>query len=208
VVELELFFEGKTDRSLFRRLLNHSQVEGVVFYEPKTEDQGGKDWLKTNVAQLLKQSRALRFGLVLDGDDDPAAAWQRWRDALNQADVPVVDKQDLPADYPNGGFNQGNFGIWMITPDLGLPGDLESLKVRLIQPGDKILGPAQEAVRREPELLKKVSKAVFGTWLAWQRRGAGMVEAEAWLDNLLKIDGETAQDFVAWVQRLVNTPAE
>lgn len=205
--KLQIFVEGSTDRSLFRKILDHHQVEGVVFYEPKSEDAGGKDWLRTNLGRLLKEGNAERFGLVLDADRDAAAKWQSIAGAMRKIAIPVVDGNDLPATYPANGLVNGNFGVWIVNPSSDLPGDLEGLKLSLAQ-NDNVLQPAKAAVAREPELLTKTSKAVFGTWLAWQRKGAGMVEAEAWKEGLLQIDGTIANDFVAWVRRLLNSPAE
>ena len=205
--KLQIFLEGSTDRAFFRKILNHHQVEGVIFYEPKSEDAGGKDWLRKNLSRLLKEGNAERFGLVLDADHDAAAKWQSIAAAMRKIAISVVDGDDLPAAYPASGFVDGNFGVWIVDPASDLPGDLESLKLSLVQ-SDDVLEPAKAAVAREPQLLTKTSKAVFGTWLAWQRKGAGMVEAEAWTEKLLQIEGAIATDFVAWVRRMLSSPAE
>lgn len=204
---LQIFVEGKTDRELFRRILNHHQVEGVVFFEPKSEDAGGEGWLRKNLSRLLKEGNAERFGLVLDADRDTAAKWQSIARALSKTAISVVDAHDLPTAYPAGGFVNGNFGVWLVDPASDLPGDLESLKLSLVQ-SNHVLDPAKAAVAREPKLLTKTTKAILGTWLAWQRQGAGMVEAEAWTEGLLQIEGDVANDFVAWVKRLLSSPAE
>lgn len=192
---LRLITEGKTDRSLIRSLLIRHEIENVHILEPKIEEQGGYTWLRQNLSLFLKATDTQRFGIVVDTDGNRAARWQSLRDRLRELGVP-----DIPDNCPENGWHSAKHGVWLVHGADG-QGALEDLSLSLISPDDPVLPHARYAVTNAPEqLLTKKSKAVYGTWLAWQNAGAGMAEGVAKQSGKVNLDAPPAQAFVAWIK--------
>ncbi|HIC91689.1 MAG TPA: hypothetical protein EYP21_06455 [Syntrophaceae bacterium] len=119
-----LVVEGKDEELFFSGLINHLglaenlQVLGI----------GGKDKLRRNLKALKSApnfAQVVSLGLVRDADENPAAALQSVRDALQAENLPAP----MHPMEPVGNSPQVTI---MILPDESTPGMLEDLCLRAV----------------------------------------------------------------------------
>ena len=209
--KLRLITEGKTDRTLLESLLAHTQRQ-IEIPQLAPKDDGGYDWLikRGNLDTFLGAGDAERFGVIVDADTNPLARWESLRNRLVEF---AFDADQLPKNLPTDGLvatfpKKRPLGVWLM-PDNGSPGNVEDFFTSLIGPNDALLPQAKKCVGALPvELLPESgrAKAVYRTWLAWQKRGDGMSPKTAFAAKLY--DSSKAESFLTWIQRLLDTPPE
>ena len=211
--KLRLITEGKTDRTLLESLLDH-KTRGIDIprLAPKDDpDAGGYEWLvKVGNLDAFLATDSERFGIIVDADLNASDKWRSLRDRLISYGF---DESQLPASIGADGLAmtfqaKRPLGVW-IMPDNLSQGNVEDFFTKLIKPGDQLLDQAKKCVGGLPgQLLPDTgrSKAVYRTWLAWQKGGDGMSPQTAFHAN--RYDAAKAEAFLAWIDRLLRTPAE
>lgn len=203
-----LWVEGKDDSAVVQSLLNQHAVP-VVF--SVAEQVGVDELLATFFAELRVAGRE-RFGIVVDGNGDPAARWDSIRSTLvhegYEAPPIRLGAGGFVIDGPRG---RPVFGAW-IMPDNASAGALEDFAASLVPDADPLWKRAREAVDSIPEAERRFSpthrsKAHIHTWLAWQA-GPGSPMGQAITKGDLDAHAPPAAAFVAWLMRLfVDEPA-
>ena len=147
----------------------------------------------------------LRFGIVVDADDDPERRWNEIRRESKKAGVVLPDSPPVTGLIVPGITPDRRFGVWMM-PDNQLPGRLEDFLQQLIPSGDPLWSHAQGstiAARSLGAAFKPshLGKAQFRTWLAWQEQ-PGLPPGLALHRKFLAADSAPALRFLAWFKRL------
>jgi hypothetical protein len=213
MVELQLITEGRTDRTLLENLLDHlARGIDIPRFAPKDNpDAGGYNWLVQTgrLDSFLRVADIKRFGIVVDADRDAAAKWDSLRGRLIAFGYA---ESLLPRSLDSNGLvvklGTRPLGVWLM-PDNVSPGNVEDFFTSLIQPSDPLIHQARKCVGSiAAELIPESgrSKAIYRTWLAWQKGGDGMSPRTAHHANLY--DSAKAASFLRWIDRLLATPAE
>jgi hypothetical protein len=92
-------------------------------------------------------------------------------------------------------------GVWLM-PDNSRPGYIEHFLASMIDPSDRLWGPAQECVDRIPEEDRRYAaahshKAKVHTWLAWQEY-PGTRMPQAVVRNYVDVNCAAAETFLRW----------
>jgi len=206
-----LFVEGSDDLYVVIELVKAHGIawtgsDGRIPYAPRSEGHPGA--LRRAEAAVKGQSE--RVGLIVDGDEDPAARWAEvCRGFAAKLEPEELDALALPATYPAGGFvgspRQGHWlGIW-IMPDGRQPGAIESF-VQPLLPGDRLWDHAIHATLEARQhgagfADKDRLKAQLRTWLAWQAQ-PGVPYGQAIRSGYLRHDSPAAAALVDWFRRV------
>jgi len=153
-----LLGEGKEEVRFFSALMQYLGILDI-----QVEEYGGKNNLRNFLrTPILGFDKIGSLGITRDADDDPNAAFQSVRDALN------ISNRVSPS--VSGEFREGNprVGIY-IFPDGRSPGMLEDICLGAVLSTpefrcvDEYLKCVRSVVARQPNNL---SKARLSIWLA------------------------------------------
>jgi len=203
----ELLVEGTDEAKVIVELFN---TKGITRNFEMTDSSGYPKLRKGLPTKLKGLNHNDTLGIVVDADDSMASRWQSIRDVLGKNDYEVPKKLS-----PKGGIfpHTDDFptvGVWIMpnNTDEGMTEDFIQL---LIHENDQLIPIAREVLdkikRKKLEKFKPTyhSKALIHTWLAWQKI-PGTPLWQAIFKNYIDTDKQLCQDFIAWLQRLFNTP--
>jgi hypothetical protein len=155
-----LIVEGDEDKLFFEALIEHLRLPKI-----QVMSIGGKTQIRRNLKTLTISSgfSMVRFlQIIRDADEDPPAAFQSVRDALQAANLPVPDSPVVVAG------RQPSVAV-MILPDESTQGALEDLCLQAVAPDPAIACVKQYFLCLEQQglqLPKNVSKAKVHAFLA------------------------------------------
>ncbi len=207
----QLLVEGKDDESFIRGLLRRrgfvSNGDKLVKGEKIVTivDMKGFDKLITGVSTYLKPGDPI-LGIVFDLDQPNDRRWERLRGSLVR-----LRYEGLPERLPGEGLvhlSQGELpsvGVWGMPDNQGA-GSLEDLVLRSVaeQANEGVQHAGQVIAELPPAVKKfsdrKVSKATFHTWLAWQEE-PGMKMDVAIAKGLIDVETATPSRLGDWIER-------
>lgn len=202
-----LLVEGKDDEHVFYALFKYFKVPQAFEIKDKN---GISNLLDTLDVELLASDRK-HLGIVIDADSDLVARWQSLTTILRKAGYTKIPSSPDPAgtilDHPVQSLPK--VGIW-IMPDNILPGMLEDFVSFLVPLNDPLWDKASSCLNSLPESEKRFShihyaKAHIHTWLAWQE-DPGTPLGLAITKKYLDAGSPQAQKFIAWINRLFDSP--
>ncbi len=207
----ELLVEGDNDKHVIWALCEkHKVPETFDVKAPKNIGMRGDgiDALMEGIPLRLKQHGFQTLGIVMDADDNLQARWEKIKKVFQDSGY-----DDMPEKPAKEGFvktcpDKPDIGVW-IMPDNSLPGQLEDFVRHLVPKGDPLIGRAHEYVssvqseglNRYP--IHQSAKALICSWLACQKTPC-IPMGRAITANVLEHDGEIANRFVNWLNRLFN----
>ena len=196
-----LLVEGNDDEHVIRSLRERC----TAAREFSIEQKEGVERLLESIGVHLQQSGLKALGIVADANDNPRARWQRICGRLSSAGIVVP-----AAAEPGGTVIEGEVrvGVWLM-PDNQAPGELEDFVRRMIPEDDPVRPLAKryiEAIPSEHRKFrdKKTTRATVHAWLAARERPRPMGLAIKAGD--LRVDGKTARELVAWLERCFEHP--
>jgi len=163
-------------------------------------------------AQILRQRPTVDvIGVLLDADADLQARWDSIRQVLLGKSYQVTASPDSNGTLITGDGRNPTIGIWLMPDNETTPGMLEHFVEQLIPADDRLHVQAQhiiatieqQGINRYPLIHQK--KALIHTWLAWQEE-PGKPMGTAITATYLNHDADLCLRFVAWLNRLFNTP--
>ena len=202
-----LLAEGKDEVRTLPWLLEFAGIEWPTGEVPVfiREFDGVSNLLKAGVIEAeLKASGLSALGILIDGDDDPAARWEQLRSRLGS----LVD--GLPGALPATGViveptSGPRVGVWLM-PDNVRSGMLETLLLELRRVDPSLQTHAAAATKQARQLGAPFrdahhDKAELHTWLAWQDPPGRQLHDAVKL-RMLDAGAVKENGFVSWCRRL------
>jgi hypothetical protein len=200
-----ILVEGPDDKNVCRHLFSHHGLEAEI------KEKEGFSQLLGSLRVELRASDITHLAIIVDADVSLASRWQSLKGTLGNSQYQSIP----PAPPPEGAViiepNLPILGIW-IMPNNQTNGILENFVAQLIPEGDLLWLKAQAdvaAISIENCCFKSQDrpKAEICTWLAWQQE-PGVKMGAAINRGYLQAGSPTAQLFVAWIRRFLETPQE
>ena len=195
-----LLVEGIDDENVVWHICNRNKFEA-----PGIIDKKGFDKLVKSISIELKVSGRKAVGILVDANDDPKARWTSIIDKLLKVGITLPNHPD-----PNGTILVDTkvlprVGIWLM-PDNRIKGILEHFVEQMIPTNDPLWPRSCKYVDDIPETERKfkinnTQKAKIHAWLA-TRKNPGLRMGTAILAQDFEIDGDLAQTFFTWLQKL------
>ena len=195
-----LLVEGESDVAvalhLWRHLHNGDEPPFVI------EGTGGVNGLLDRIEAEIDVSGRTHIGFVIDADDDPHACWMELRGKLQLAGIQV---DNLPIDGLRVSRTMPkSIGVWMM-PDNKQAGELEDFLREMVPQADRLWPMAETYVRDVMKIDQRFKsnkrlRAEIHSWLAVQDRPG--LPGPAIATNLLSVDGDLAQRYVRWMERV------
>ncbi len=167
-----LIVEGDEDKMFFEALIQHLGLRRI-----QVMPIGGKTQLRPNLRSLCNlegfPTRVRSLGIIRDADDDPQAAFQSVRGALQSVNLPVPDR-------PLVRVGSNPSVAVMMVPDINTPGALEDLCLQAVD-NDRAKPCVEQyfdCLKQRGLLPKNISKAKIQAFLA-SRLEAGKRLGEA-----------------------------
>jgi hypothetical protein len=200
-----ILVEGPDDKNVCRHLFSHHGLEAEI------KEKEGFSQLLGSLRVELRASDITHLAIIVDADVSLASRWQSLKGTLGNSQYQSVP----PAPPPEGAVtvepNLPVLGLW-IMPDNQMDGILENFVARLIPEEDQLWPKALAdvaaiSIENCCFKLQDRPKAEICTWLAWQQE-PGVKMGAAISRGYLQAGSPTAQLFVAWIRRFLETPQE
>lgn len=198
-----LYVEGSDDEHVIGQLLIRRGFDPLAL--PEFKESGSKEEVLRAIRVAVRAATGGSVAFVLDGNDDPKAAWEAAASRLRDVGV------ESPAKIPAVGFagkseDYGTrVGVW-VMPDNRQTGALEDFLQDLIEAGDPLLPHAEDSAARAKELGARFPstaalKAVLHTWLAWQKK-PGRPYGVAIKARYFGATSAAAEQFLTWFEQV------
>jgi hypothetical protein len=215
-----LHVEGRDDLYVIADLVKASgfqldkEPRDVQIDDAAKGDEGhGRDKLLALIKTAVKASTGNAIAFVVDADNSASSTWDAIRHRIEEAIKEAGGSPKLPKTFPTDGFVidigelKSRVGVW-IMPDNKNPGILEDFLKELVNRADKLIPHAvsatDEAIKSGASFSNEAKpKAIIHAWLAWQAK-PGCPFGIAIKSHYFDVKAPSANEFVAWVRRLVD----
>jgi hypothetical protein len=172
---------------------------------PYVHEAGSVDELVSSVPTTIKNHDEA-VGFVLDADDALQSRWEQVRRQFKELNITLPNSPSKNGVVKTGLFSNQRVGAW-IMPNNNVEGTLEDFLHYLVpDEADDRYKFAGESVDEARNMGAPCSendhlKSQIHTWLAWQE-SPGMPYGQAITAEVFDKDGEIANRFVDWFERL------